>query len=154
MASPTELLWRINSEYLKRLQQAETYLNLLEQLVLMQGGSDQVQTLAALHHALEQVEALKEEHRRWRYQYYYESLDTRRMVQSHGAINRALAHFSRMRARHGLQLSALRALMEHLQRPDPLVTSVPVGDLWVMTEYALSDLTGFDDYMRSMAQVS
>ena len=136
------------------LQQAETYLRLLEQLVLMQNSSDQAPTLKTLRHALEQIEAVQEEHRRWRYQYYYESLDTRRMVQSRLAINNALAHFNRMRTNHGLQLSRLRSLLHHLQRPDPALTSVAVGDLWVMTEFALSNLTGFDDYMQSLAPVS
>ena len=154
MASPTETLWRVNSEYLKRLQQVENYLNLLEQLVLMQSRSDQAQTLVALRQALKQVETIKEEHRDWRYQYYYESLDTRRMVQSQVAINRALVNFSQMRTRHGLQLRSLSVLLDRLQRPDPIVTSVPVGDLWVMTEYALDNLTGFDDYLRSLAPVS
>lgn len=153
MASPAELLWRINSEYLKRLQRATTYLNLLEQLVLMQSGNTQRQTLAALRQALEQVETLQEEHRDWRYAYYYESLDTRRMVQSHGAINRALARFSRMRTRHDQQLQSLRAHLVHTQRPDPALTRVPTGDLWTMAEYAIGNLTRFDDYMRSLVQV-
>jgi hypothetical protein len=152
MTAPADLLWRINNEYQKRLKQAKTFLGLLEQLVRMQG--DDGQTLTTLRHALEQIDHLADEHRDWRYQYYYESLDTRRMVQSNRAIEQALAHFSRMHTRHERQLQALRSLLVQLQRPDPTLTRVPGGDLWVMTEFAIADLSGFDDYMRALAVTS
>lgn len=152
MTSAADLLWRVNNEYQKRLQQTRTYLGLLEQLMLMQhadGG-----TLAVLRSALNQVDVLLQEHRAWRHHYYYESLDTRRMVQSHGAINQALAHFSRMRTRHERELQHLHGLLVHLQRPDPVLTRVPNGDLWTMAEFAVQDLSSFSDYMRSLSSAS
>lgn len=148
MTTPSDLLWRINNEYQKRLKQTKTYLSLLEQLVIAQGGDGR--TLAALHDALNQIERLNDEHRDWRYRYYYESLDTRRMVQSVNAVHQALAHFSRMHARHQRALGHIQSLLIHLQRPDPTITRVPTGDLWQMTEHALIDLNLFDDYMQSL----
>lgn len=148
MNTAADLLWRVNNEYQKRLKQTRTYLGLLEQLMLMQHQDSA--TLSLLRSALEQVDALLEEHRTWRHDYYYESLDTRRMVTSHGAINRALANFSQMRSRHEYELQRLRALLVRLQRPDPVLTRVPTGDLWVMAEFAVQDLSSFSDYMRSL----
>ncbi|MBZ0303539.1 MAG: hypothetical protein K8J31_27620 [Anaerolineae bacterium] len=148
MILSADLLWRINNEYQKRLKQTQTYLGLLEQLTLVQGGDGS--TLAALRMALEQIEVLYQEHREWRYRYYYESADTHRMVQSHGAVQEALAHFSRMRSRHEYQLARLQSTLLHIPRPDPLLTRVPIGDLWVMSEFAITDLSRFDDYMRSL----
>jgi hypothetical protein len=151
MTTAADLLWHVNNEYQKRLKQTHTYLGLLEQLMLMQHQDST--TLAVLRGALEQVNMLLEEHRMWRHHYYYESLDTRRMVQSHGAINQALAHFSRMRTRHERELQHLRGLLVRLQRPDPTLTRVPNGDLWVMAEFAVQDLSSFGDYMRSLANL-
>ncbi len=153
MSNPTDLLWRVNNEYQKRLTQVVTYLNLLEQLVLIQDEDDQLRTLAALQYALEQVQTLAQEHRAWRYKYYYESSDTKRMVQTSSAVHQALARFSRMRMQHEPQLNNLRALLDHVQRPDPRVTRVPTGDLWVMTEFAINDLRGFDRYMQDLTGV-
>jgi hypothetical protein len=153
MSNPADLLWRVNSEYQKRLTQVVTYLNLLEQIVLMQDGDNQMRTLAALQYALEQVEVLAQEHRTWRYKYYYESADSKRMVQAPGAIHHALARFSRMRMRHEQELNNLHSLLDHVQRPDPRVTRVPTGDLWVMTEFAINDLRGFDRYMQNLTGV-
>jgi hypothetical protein len=153
MSTPVDLLWRVNNEYHKRLSQVMTYLNLLEQLVLMQDGENQLRTLAALRYALEQVEILAEEHRVWRYKYYYDSVETRRIVQSPTAVNQALARFSRMRTQHERHLNDMRALLDHVQRPDPQITRVPTGDLWVMTEFAINDLSGFDNYMRNLTKV-
>ncbi len=152
MTTPADLLWRVNNEYQKRLKQAQTCIGLLEQLILMQGG-DQT-TLTVLRHALEQLELLLAEHRVWRHSYYYESEDTRRMVQSQRAIQRAIAHFSQMHTHHEHALNNLHTLLEHLQRPDPALTRVPNGDLWMMTEYALDNLWSFDDYLRSLERVS
>ncbi len=148
MTTPSDLLWRTNNEYQKRLKQAKTYLSLLEQLVIMQGRD--AHTLNALHHALDQIDTLNNEHRDWRYRYYYESLETRRMVQSIHAVHQALAHFSRMRARHQYNLNQIETLLLRLQRPDPVITQTPTGDLWQMTQHALIDLNHFDDYMQSL----
>jgi hypothetical protein len=153
MVSPADLLWRINNEYQKRLKQATNTLNLLEQLVLTQGGEGYQHTLTTLHHVLEQVRILKEEHREWRYTYFYESLESKRMVQSDNAVNRALARFVHMRNRHEQQLQSLNALLEHIQRPDRHITTVATGDLWELTEYAIHDLSGFDDYLSALPEV-
>jgi hypothetical protein len=153
MSNPADLLWRVNNEYQKRLTQVVTYLNLLEQMILMQDGEDQLRTLAALQYALEQIEILAQEHRAWRYKYYYESADTKRMVQAPGAVHQALSRFTRMRMKHEQELNNLRALLEHVQRPDPDITRVPTGDLWVMTEFAINDLKAFDRYMQNLTGV-
>jgi hypothetical protein len=150
MPSPADHLWRVNNEYQKRLSQVRTYLDLLEQMLCMQPDVNE-RILAAVRHALEQVELMAGEHRAWRYAYYYDSPETRRVVQSAHAINRALVRFTRMRTQHERRLHDLHALLHHLQPPDPHMTRVPNGDLWLMTQYALNDLTGFDDYVRTLA---
>jgi hypothetical protein len=143
-------LWRINYEYQRRLQQAQTYLNLLEQLVLSRGA--EAQALNALRRVRLQVESLAEEHRDWRYQFYYQSPVTRRMVKSHGDINRALGQFTVMRTHHEFELRNLyEMLLFHIQRPDPAMTRVPTGDLWTMTESAMHNLSGFEDYVQSLS---
>jgi hypothetical protein len=150
MTTASDLLWRVNNEYQKRLKQTRTYLGLLEQLMLMQ--HEDGTTLAVLSGALAKVDVLLEEHRTWRHDYYYESPDTKRMVQTHGAINQALANFTRMRSRHERELQQLNMLLIRLQRPDPALTRVPNGDLWSMAEFAVRDLSSFSDYMRSIAE--
>lgn len=151
MNAPADVLWRANNEYRRRLAQVATYLNLLEQLVL-QDSLGQAHTLAALRHALEEVEAMIAEHRDWRYRYYYESANTRRMVQDTDAVHQALARFSRMRARHDRRLARLRALLDQLPPPHPQVTQVATGsDLWAMAQFALNDLGRFDDFLRERA---
>lgn len=153
MNAPAELLWRANNEYRKRLTQAATCLYLLEQQVLALDKANQARTLAALRHTLEEVDALAEEHRAWRYRYYYESPDTRRMVHDSAAVYQALARFSRLRVQHGRRLADLRALLSRVQRPDPAVTRVAAGgDLWTLAEYALRDLDRFDDFLREQPE--
>jgi hypothetical protein len=149
MDSRADQLWHLNCEYQKRLQQAKTYLTLLEQLTLSRGGD--AQSLNMLHRVRVDIEILADEHRHWRYQYYYESVDTRRMVQAEREISHALMHFADMRARHDLALHRLERLLYQGQRPHPSVTRVPTGDLWAMTELAMHDLSGFDDYVRSLS---
>jgi ribosomal protein S21 len=153
MSNPADVLWRVNAEYRKRLSQVMTYLNLLEQLVLIQDGDEQLRTLAALRYVLEELQALDEEHRAWRYKYFYESPDSKRMVQSGEAIQQALARFSRMRTQHERRLADLQSLLVHVQRPDPQITRVPNGDLWTMAEYAINNLSGFGDYMQELTSV-
>jgi hypothetical protein len=149
MAAAADLLWHSNNEYQKRLKHARMYLGLLEELILNQQGDGS--TLAALRRAGDYIETLLEDHRAWRHRYYYQSLDTRRMVQAQGAIHQALNHFRQMRSRHERELSNLIGLLVRVQRPDPAMTRVPTGDLWVMAEFAVADLTRFDDYMQSLA---
>ncbi len=150
MSAPAEKLWRVNSEYQKRLAQVTTYLNLLEQMIGTQPIADQERTLAALRYALDQVEGMMDEHRTWRYTYYYESLETRRMVQSINAINRALGRFTRMRIQHDRRLDDLYNLFQHVKPPDPTITRVPNGDLWTMTQFAMNNLNSFDDFVQTL----
>lgn len=153
MISPADVLWRFNNEYQKRLKQAANTLNLLEQLVLVQGREGDQHTLVTLHQVLEQVRTLKQEHRDWRYRYYYESLESKRMVQADSAINTALANFVQMRARHEPQLQNLKALLDHLQRPERQITAVATGDLWDMAACAIHHLSDFRDDLSALPEV-
>jgi len=154
MNNPTDVLWRVNNEYRKRLAQAQTFLDLLEQLVLANGGERQKYLLELLRYAREEVAGITEEHRVWRHRFYYDSLDNRRMVQNDRAVNQALARFNRMRSRHESRLNDLYNLLNETPRPDPNLTRVPNGDLWTMTQYAIGDLLGFNDYVVELGQVS
>jgi hypothetical protein len=150
MSSTNDVLWRINNEYRKRLSQAQTFLDLLEQVMLANSGYGPPHTLEALHYARQQVAELMEEHRQWRHSYYYDSLETRRMVHEDRAINKALSRFSRMRTQHEQRAYDAYALLFQSPRPDPRVTRVPNGDLWTMTQYALNDLIVFGDYISNL----
>lgn len=151
MNTTGDVLWRINNEYRKRLTQAQTYLDLLEQMILAHGGYGPPHTLEALHYARQQVEGLVEEHRQWRHAYYYDSLETRRMVQGDRAVNKALSRFSRMRTQHEQRAYDVYAALFQSPRPDPRVTRVLSGDLWTMTQYALNDLIVFGDYVSDLS---
>lgn len=153
MDTRSDVLWRVNNEYRKRLSQAQTYLDLLEQIVLANGDASQYQLVELLRYVRDQVNQLIEEHRNWRYLFYYESPETKRMVQGDRAVSQALARFSRMRSSHQSRLNDLYDLLDQAPRPDPRVTRVPTGDLWAMTEYALSNLLGFGDYLNSLEPV-
>ena len=154
MSAPADVLWRVNNEYRKRLAQVRTYLELLEQMMYTSAdrqSEEYERTLAALRYALEQIDQMIEEHRVWRYSYYYETPESKRMIQSTGAINRALARFTRLRTQHERRLQSIHSLINHLQRPDPLLTRVPNGDLWLMTQFAIDDLNQFDEFVSSLA---
>ena len=148
--APTDVLWRLNNEYRKRLSQAQTYLDLLEQLLMVQDDDRSFETIEALQQARHELVILTEEHRNWRHHFYYDSLETRRMVQENRAVNKALARFSRMRSQHERRLYELYNLLAQLPRPDARMTRVPNGDLWVMTQYALNDLIIFGDYVSKL----
>lgn len=154
MHTPTDKLWRVNNEYRKRLAQAQTFLDLLEQLIEMNSDQRQYYMLELLQYARDEVAGLVEEHRVWRHRFYYDSLDNRRMVQNDRAANQALARFNRMRSQHEGRLSDLYSLLEETPRPDPLLTRVPNGDLWTMTQYAIGDLLGFNDYLSELGQLN
>lgn len=151
MHTPAEVLWRVNNEYRKRLELAMTYLGLLEQLFLMHRPPDEHRTLATLRYIREQVSVLRDEHRTWRHQYYYENRETRRMIEDEMAIQRALSRFNRMRNQHEQRLHDLLGLLVLIPRPDPGLTQVPNGDLWNMTKYALDHLTDFSSFVQSLA---
>jgi len=154
MSTSADILWRLNNEYRKRLAQAQTYLDLLEQLVLMQNGEHPAHTLAALRYARECVEAMTEAHRQWRQRYYYESDETKRMVQADRQINQALARFAQMRTQQEHYLGELYATLNNIPRPDPRITRLPNGDLWVLTQSAINNLVGFEDYLTDLPRVN
>ena len=152
MQAANHTLWRVNNEYRKRLSQAETLLNLLEQVLLMQRDDQQEHTLAAIAYVREQIDIITQEHRHWRHNFYYESLETRRMVQDNRSVDRALTRFSRMRSNQDRRLQDIYGLIYGLPRPDPSVTTIPTGDLWTMTQYAIEDLVMFDNYLSEATQ--
>ena len=148
MLAQADLLWRINNEYRKRLTQAQTFLDLLEQIMLSHSGDEE--TAAAVRYGREALVELMEEHRVWRYRYYYESPESKRMVQDERAVNQALARFSRMYTQHESRLYNLYNILSESPRPDPVLTRVPTGDLWEMTGYALNDLITVGEYMGGL----
>lgn len=152
MTALADVLWRINNEYRKRLTQAQTFLALLEQMLHAQESDPLL--LDALSYAHEQMNALAAEQRDWRYRYYYEDAESKRMVQDERTIQQALARFSRMRSRHENQLYELHRLLFERPRPDPRATRVPTGDLWAMTEYAFYDLINFEAYLEKLGAPS
>jgi hypothetical protein len=154
MSPSADVLWRLNNEYRKRLAQAQTYLDLLEQLVLMQNGERQTHTLAALRYSRDCVEAMTEAHRQWRQRYYYESDESKRMVQEVRQINQALARFAQMRTQQDHFLNELYATLNNIPRPDPKITRVPNGDLWLLAQSAINNLVGFEDYLADMSHVN
>lgn len=151
MSHDADLLWRVNHEYRNRLSQVMVYVDLLEQMILTHNhGNNMGEIQAILRHVYDEVAYMKEEHRRWRYQFYYESAETKKIVRSDSAIHQALARFSRMRSQHERRLAELQMQLFMLQRPDPRLTQVPNGDLWQLTQFAMRQLSQFEDYMRDL----
>ena len=148
--APADMLWRLNNEYRKRLSQAQTLLDLLEQLLMVQDDNSAFETIESLQQARHELVMLTEEHRNWRHHFYYDSLESRRMVQDNRAVNKALARFSRMRSQHERRVYEVYNILAQLPRPDVRMTRVPNGDLWVMVQYALNDLIVFGDYVSKL----
>jgi hypothetical protein len=149
MSEIAELLWRINTEYRVRLSRAQNSLDLLGQLLQLRiSGEDEglTETLREMRQALQ---ALADDHREWRYRYFYESADARRMVQDDLSVNRAIAAFSRMHSGQQRVLHQLYDVLDSLPRPDTLLTSVANGDLWRLTRQAFADLASFSDYLQT-----
>lgn len=150
MIVSADTLWRLNHEYSNRLAKAHTYFALLEQLVDERDGQDE-QLGAALHYTLAHLDALKGEHRDWRYAYFYEHPDSKRMVQTDAAIQQALGAFVRMRSQHERYLIDLYQALETIPRPHPGLTTVPAnGDLWDKTRLALYQLLDFNNYVETL----
>ena len=143
MTTSASLLWQINHQYRQRLSKVRKYLDLLEQLMLARHGETETPVLETLRYARSQVGALGEEHRGWRYAYFYETAEQKRMVHDERDVLRALAHFNRMSNRHRRQLSEVQYALATIERPSSDFTLVPGGDLWVMMEYALGDVAEF-----------
>ena len=154
MSVPADDLWWLNNEYRKRLSRAERTLGLLEQIVVARTGLDSEQLITimeALEAARRQILILAEDHRNWRYTFYYQSALRKRMVQSEVDIHRALVHFQRMRARHERILRDLADVIAQMPQPDPQVTLVSTGDLWSLTQYAFAELFNFVDRPNGMS---
>jgi hypothetical protein len=146
MFASAETLWRLNQDYVNRLAKARNYLDLLEQLVLERGGlAAQNQLLPTLQLTRVRLTELSDEQYRWCYTYFYESPDTKRIVQNPNAVRKALHSFGAMCERHRHDFGNLVALLQSLPRPTPDVTHVPNGDLWEMVGYALHDLVDFSN---------
>ncbi len=151
MFASTEFLWRLNREYVNRLARARNYLDLLEQLVIERGGADAQVVLPTLQYTRTHLDSLSEEHRGWCYAYFYESLDSKRMVQSPRAVRRALANFQQMRERQERYFLNLARLLYDLPRPASSITRVPNGDLWEMMQRSLRDLIDFTTPVETSA---
>ncbi len=148
MLASAETLWRSNQEYVNRLLRARNYLDLLEQLVIERGSArEQDELLPALQYTGAHLNSLSEEHRGWCYAYFYDSPDTKRIVQTPGALRRAVSSFGHMYERHHAYFYDLEALLDDLPRPPVQVTRVPNGDLWEMVQIALHDLVDFNDQL-------
>ncbi len=143
MTASGDLLWNLNNEYRHRLSRARKYIDLLEQLLLARHGDAETMVLETLRYAQAQIGALGEEHRGWRYAYFYETAEQKRMVQNERDVMRALAHFNRMSSRHRQLLNEIQYALETVQRPNRGFTIIPGGDLWEMMQYALGDMAEF-----------
>jgi hypothetical protein len=156
MIETTDLLWQLNNEYGKRLSRARAGLELVGRLLAERIGDPEIyevsdsmaikQMYAVLDYTNERIDNLSRDHRDWRYRYYYDSPDTKRIVQTEEAIREALARFSRMRARHERACKELAILLEALPRPHTYMTSVPHGDLWDNMRASIQDLLNFSDF--------
>ena len=150
MFSSVEFLWRLNREYVNRVVKARNYLGLLEYLILKRGAAEtQAQVLMTLQFARAHLTQLTDEHRGWCYAYFYESAETKRMVQTPEAVHDALVSFRRMREQHQDYLHELHGKIVALPRPESNVTHVPNGDLWEMVRAALHDLIELDRSLRN-----
>ncbi len=143
-----DLLWRVNNEYRKRLARVDQYVTLLEQLLVTRDPTvtaDYLYLLEVLRYVRQQLAVLAAEHRGWRYSYYYTSADDKRMVHADGDVHRALAYFSRMRTRHERALTDVCLTLAGIPRPDPALTDLPNGDLWLLMQYSIDALAAFVD---------
>lgn len=143
MPASTDFLWRLNQEYVNRLTKARNYLDLLGQLVLERGGSPQL--LSILEFTQSQLDQLSGEHRRWLYSYFYESSDSKRIVQKPRAVQTALTHFGHMYVQQRAALDQILTRFYDLPRPETYITCVPNGDLWELMQCALNELVDFSD---------
>jgi hypothetical protein len=152
MSEAAQLLWRVNNEYRLRLTKAINSLDLLMQLLQARGEAALEESLNWLLSTRAYLATLAEEHRDWRYRYFYSSPQERRMVQDEPAVYRALSGFSRMQAHHQRVLGQVWDLLRGLPRPDTRVTAVATADLWERAERAVCDLASFDHFMETVRQ--
>lgn len=142
----SDLLWHMNNEYRKRLSKVERYIELLEPLVAARASvsdGDLMTILKSLRIVQQQLTILNEEHRGWRYTYFYDPNDNKRMVHDAEEVQRALVFFEQMRDAHEQRLRRIYEMLTRLPRPDPDLTYVPNGDLWDMLYEAFDSLAAF-----------
>jgi hypothetical protein len=149
MTSSADRLWQLNNEYRKLITQVSKYLDLLEQLMLARHDANSNQVLEIVQYAREQIALLDDEHRRWRYDYYYEAAENKRMVQADMAVNEALIYFGLMSARHQQYWNDLYALLNDIPHPAPNMTHVANGDLWALLQFAVTEITTFVDNLNN-----
>lgn len=147
MNPSAEMLWRLNREYVNRLGRACSYFDLLAQLVLERDADENAPVQALLLETHERLTRLADDHRAWCYGYFYESAETKRMVQSAADVSRALTSFADMHYWHRRDFSALVALFEAHPRPRADFTRVTQGDLWELMRRALHDLLDFSNML-------
>jgi hypothetical protein len=152
MTTNADQLWRANNEYRKRLGQAQTFFGLLEAVVL--GAPVDARQAELVRWARAHVESIVQELREWRERFYYQDPGTRRMVQADGAIYDALTSFDRMRGDQEVRLHTVYTTLLNEPRPDPRLTRVPQGDLWLMAGNAIYDLLGFSEYLVGLQAAS
>lgn len=141
MHSTAEFLWRLNRNYVNRLLRARNTLGLLEHVLRTRANADVQETLLpTVQDARNALSRLSEAHRDWCYTYFYESAETKRMVQTAQGVRRALAHFEAMRRAYGDLFAALDARLSTLPPPPADLTTLPHGDLWDMAQYSLHAL--------------
>jgi hypothetical protein len=152
MISPHSL-WRLNHEYNQRLSRARNYVALLERLVIARNIDEQPQLMAALGYIRDQLDLIYDEHRDWRYRYFYDSPENKRMVHEEHGVGRAMTQFARMRVEHERNLNGLCTALADYPPPERYITAVPHGDLWQMMLDSLEDLLGFGDFIRELDTV-
>lgn len=143
MQSASESLWRINQDYGQRLTRAQHYLDLLASQVEERIAPDTA-VLRVIVYVRDRLAQLRDEHRVWRYTYFYETPDSKRIVQSNDAIRRAYTSFSTMSARHDIDVHQIVTVFYETPRPDSHLTDTANGDLWHLAGEALRDLMNFN----------
>lgn len=153
MSSSAEILWWLSHEYGQRLAKTSSYIELLAQIIVERiGADDGAPVLGGLQEAQNYLDSVREEFRGWRYAFLYETPDSKRMVQTDRAVQRALGSFQRMRSRHLEFLNALSAFFAAMPAPDPRLTTVPTGDMWALLIEALSGLIDFDQDRNGISE--
>jgi hypothetical protein len=141
-------LWRLNQEYGQRLARARQCASLLTELLAIRGLNNGGQPppnfmriFATINETLDQC---YDDHRAWRYRYFYDSVDEKRMTQNDADIFKAMAQFSRLRLRQMRPIQQTLSALAELPRPPRDLTRIPQGDLWEMTTQALVDFAELD----------
>lgn len=147
-SSNAQLLWRVNNEYRRRLSQAQTYLGLLERLLVTL--PQYTECLDVVRYTLGEISALDDAHRNWRYNFLYEDPLSRRVVQTEDAVQLALVEFGTMFDEFRIRLQQINRLLQNTDAPDERVTGVPSGNLWKFLLNAVDNLARFDEYVGEM----